>query len=488
MLESQRACRTCRPGAGLSRALLVSVVGIVIAVAAGGSGPPPHPLGAAEAARPVGFADIVDRVKPAVFGVRARIEGDALAGGTVQPGSPLDNFFNRPNKSPGDGRTPREGRVEMAQGSGFFISPDGHAVTNNHVIEHSKVIEITTDDGKNYPARVIAVDAKTDLALIKVDGQGDFPSVPFADRPPRVGDWVIAVGNPFGLGGTVTAGIVSARSRDIGTGAYDDFLQIDAPVNQGNSGGPTFNVDGQVIGVNAAIFSPSGGFVGIAFAIPAEVARGVVTQLREKGSIARGWLGVQIQPLTRELADSLGLKGAQGVLVSEPLADGPAAKAGIASGDVIVSIESEPLKDGRELSRRVADLAPGTAIKLGVLRAGSERAVTVRLGELPSAAPRVAAEPPAASNTKTELGLMLAPAGEIPGAGRQGVVVIDAERGNGVAGIDTGDVILEVAGKAVNSPTDFSKAVAAARRSGKNKVLMRVRSGETKRFVAMPLG
>jgi len=161
--------------------------------------------------------------------------------------------------------TPREGRVEMAQGSGFFISPDGHAVTNNHVIEHSKVIEITTDDGKNYPARVIAVDAKTDLALIKVDGQGDFPSVPFADRPPRVGDWVIAVGNPFGLGGTVTAGIVSASGRDVGSGSYNDYLQIDAPMNKGNSGGPAFDMNGNVIGVNTAIVSPSGGSVGIGF-------------------------------------------------------------------------------------------------------------------------------------------------------------------------------------------------------------------------------
>src|SRR5207248_175039 len=228
-------------------------------------------------------------------------------------------------------RAPREHLV-TGQGSGIFISADGYAVTNNHVVDKASTVEVTADDGKTYNATVIGTDPRTDLALIKVEGRNDFPHVKLSEAPPRIGDWVLAVGNPFGLGGTVTAGIVSARGRDIGAGPYDDFIQIDAPVNKGNSGGPTFDVDGNVIGVNTAIFSPSGGSVGIAFAIPADTVRTVVAQLRDKGTVSRGWIGVQIQPVTAEIADSLGLKGTQGALVAEPQSDGPAAKAGILSG------------------------------------------------------------------------------------------------------------------------------------------------------------
>ena len=239
----------------------------------------------------------------------------------------------------------------MGQGSGFFISADGYAVTNNHVVDKAESVEVTADDGKTYTAKVIGTDPRTDLALIKVDGRNDFPFVRLAETPPRIGDWVLAVGNPFGLGGTVTAGIVSARGRDIGAGPYDDFIQIDAPVNKGNSGGPTFDVDGNVIGVNTAIFSPSGGSVGIAFAIPAETVKTVVAQLKDKGSVTRGWIGVQIQPVTHDIADSLGIKTAEGALVAEPQADSPAAKAGIKAGDVIVKVNGDPVKDARMLSR-----------------------------------------------------------------------------------------------------------------------------------------
>ena len=208
----------------------------------------------------------------------------------------------------------RQARSITGQGSGFFISADGYAVTNNHVVEKAENVKVTTDDGKTYNAKVIGTDPRTDLALIKVEGD-DFPFVKLADGSPRIGDWVLAVGNPFGLGGTVTAGIVSARGRDIGAGPYDDFIQIDAPVNKGNSGGPTFDVDGNVIGVNTAIFSPSGGSVGIAFAIPADTVKSVVAQLRDKGTVTRGWIGVQIQPVTPDIADSLGLKQTTGALV-----------------------------------------------------------------------------------------------------------------------------------------------------------------------------
>src|SRR2546423_3027476 len=304
-------------------------------------------------------------------------------GDDVPPGSSLEQFLRRFGM-PGMPNTPRGRQFSMAQGSGFFISPDGYAVTNNHVVERGKSIEIQTDDGKTYSAKVVGTDPKTDLALLKVDGRNDFPYVKLADKAPRIGDWVLAVGNPFGLGGTVTAGIVSARGRDIGSGPYDDFIQIDAPVNKGNSGGPTFDIDGAVIGVNTAIFSPSGGSVGIAFAIPAETVKAVVAQLKDKGSVARGWIGVQIQPVTSDIADSLGLKAASGALVAEPQADGPALKAGIQAGDVITAVNGAALKDARDLARTIGSMAPGASVKLTVLQKGQEKIITLTLGDLPN--------------------------------------------------------------------------------------------------------
>ncbi len=299
--------------------------------------------------KPVGFADIVEKVKPAVISVRVKIDQPANSsdgddsGSPFPPGSPFEKFF----RQFGMPSMPNGHEIITGQGSGFFISADGYAVTNNHVVQNAENVQVTTDDGKTYKAKVIGTDPRTDLALIKIDGN-DFPYVKLSDTTPRVGDWVLAVGNPFGLGGTVTAGIVSARGRDIGAGPYDDFIQIDAPVNKGNSGGPTFDVDGNVIGVNTAIFSPSGGSVGIAFAIPADTVKSVIAQLRDKGSVTRGWIGVQIQSVTPDIADSMGLKQATGALVSEPQKDSPAAKAGIASGDVITSVNGQPVKDARD--------------------------------------------------------------------------------------------------------------------------------------------
>ena len=249
-------------------------------------------------------------------------------------------------------------------------------MTNNHVVDKADAVEITTDDGKTYTAKVIGTDARTDLALIKVEGRSDFPSVKLSDHAPRIGDWVLAVGNPFGLGGTVTAGIVSARGRDIGAGPYDDFIQIDAPVNKGNSGGPTFDVDGNVIGVNTAIFSPSGGSVGIAFAIPASTVGSVVAQLKEKGSVTRGWIGVQIQPVTAEIAESIGLKKPEGALVADPQASGPAAKAGIEAGDVITAVNGVAVKDAKDLARQIGSIAPGTSVKIAVWHKGQEKNVS----------------------------------------------------------------------------------------------------------------
>jgi serine protease Do len=458
--------------------------------------------------RPVGFADIVEQVKPAVISVRVKMDGgprlmgfDALPTPRGTPGSPMDRFFRRspdsgiPNipGAPDDLRRQAPGRnLVTGQGSGFFISADGYAVTNNHVVDKAETVEVGTDDGKTYSAKVIGTDPRTDVALIKVDGRNDFPHVRFADKPPRIGDWVLAVGNPFGLGGTVTAGIVSARGRDIGAGPYDDFIQIDAPVNRGNSGGPTFDVDGGVIGVNTAIYSPSGGSVGIAFAIPAETVKSVISQLKDKGAVSRGWIGVQIQPVSADIADSLGLKGTQGALVAEPQANGPAVKAGIQAGDVITAVNGTPVRDARDLARQIGAMSPGTSVRLTVLQKGQEKTISVTLGELPNDR-----EARATPETREQgglalprLGLTLAPASEVAGSGNEGVVVTAVEP-DGVAaehGFKAGDVILEVAGRKVASPADIRASVGNAQREGKRTVLIRVKSGEGTKFVALRLG
>ena len=444
--------------------------------------------------RPVGFADIVEKVKPAVISVRVKIESPAHSDSSdddlpFPPGSPFERFFKRfgmPN-------TPKGHRGITGQGSGFIISHDGYAVTNNHVVQGSESVQVTTDDGKTHSAKVIGTDPRTDLALIKVDG-GDFPFVKLADNSPRVGDWVLAVGNPFGLGGTVTAGIVSARGRDIGAGPYDDFIQIDAPVNKGNSGGPTFDVDGNVIGVNTAIFSPSGGSVGIAFDIPSDTVKSVVEQLRDKGSVTRGWIGVQIQTVTPDIADSMGLKETTGALVSEPQKDSPAAKAGIQSGDVITSVNDVPVHDPRELARKIGTMAPGTSVKLGVIRQGQTKTLTLTLGTLPNE--KEASTSPEQNQREVpdgelpKLGLTLAPSGKVSGSGNEGVVVTAVNAGGVAAehGFQIGDVILEVGGKTVSTPAEVRKSLADARSEGKHTVLFRVKSGDGMKFVALPLG
>jgi len=336
--------------------------------------------------QPVGFADIVERVKPSVISVRVKsIEKPSAENSDdspFQPGSPMERFFRRfggPDGFPGQ-RGQRGRGLVSGQGSGFFISADGYAVTNNHVVDGAESVEVATDDGKTYAAKVIGTDPRTDVALIKVDGRSDFPFAKLSDGQPRIGDWVLAVGNPFGLGGTVTAGIVSARGRDIGSGPYDDFIQIDAPVNKGNSGGPAFDTQGEVVGVNTAIFSPSGGSVGIAFSIPASTVKSVVAQLKDKGTVSRGWIGIQIQPVTADIAESLGMKKAEGALVAEPQADSPASKAGIVSGDVITAVNGTTIRDARELSRTIGGMPPGSKVKLDVLQKGQERSVDLTLG------------------------------------------------------------------------------------------------------------
>jgi serine protease Do len=459
-----------------------------------------HAEVAPNAQRPAGFADIVEMVKPAVISVKVKVNvgGDGFSMNEDSPMGGLEEFFRRrfgmPDPRFGDrefGQRPQRRQYTMGQGSGFFISADGYAVTNNHVVDHAEHVDVTTDDGSTYTAKVIGTDARTDLALIKVEGRSDFPFVRLAEKTPRIGDWVIAVGNPFGLGGTVTAGIVSARGRDIKAGPYDDFIQIDAAVNKGNSGGPTFDLDGNVIGVNTAIYSPSGGSVGIAFDIPAETVRTVITQLKDRGAVTRGFIGVQIQTVTADIADSLNIGRARGALVGDPLPGSPAQRAGVRSGDVIVSVNGEAVTDDRNLMRRIGAMSPGTTVKLGIIRDGRETTVTLTLGELPRERQARAGggeqrSAPPSSVEVPKLGLSLAPAGN----GSDGVVVTQVDP-NGAAGdqFQAGDVILNIDGKPVTSPADVRKAVADAQSDGKRSVLMRVKSPQQgTHFVAVTIG
>jgi serine protease Do len=449
-------------------------------------------------AGPASFADVVDRVKGAVVSVKVKISDDSSEGDQAMPhmpdfapGSPLDRFFRQFGEGQeGDGdmpgmRHPRAPHLQAAQGSGFFVSADGYIVTNNHVVDHATEVTVTTIDGKTIAAKVIGTDPKTDLALLKVKEGSNYPFVNFASQSPRVGDWVIAVGNPFGLGGTVTAGIVSARGRDIGSGPYDDFLQIDAPVNRGNSGGPTFNSEGDVVGVNTAIFSPSGGSVGIGFAIASDVVKSVVASLKDHGSVARGWLGVEIQPVSDDIADSLGIKATNGALVSRAQPDSPALAAGVKTGDIITSVNGESVADPKDLARKIALLGPDKSAELGILRNGASQTVNVKLGAMKAekeAKADVAA--PAAERTElAKLGLTVEPAR----AGREGVRVAEVDP-DGVAaqkGFQTGDIILDAGGKPVASAADITAAIDAAKASGHKAVLLRVKSGENFHFVAL---
>ena len=374
--------------------------------------------------------------------------------------------------------------MSMAQGSGFFISADGYIVTNNHVVEHATEVTVTDSEGKTLAAKVIGTDPKSDLALLKVTDAGTYPFVKFAEHTPRVGDWVIAVGNPFGLGGTVTAGIVSARGRDIGSGPYDDFLQIDAPVNHGNSGGPTFNSQGDVVGVNTAIFSPSGGSVGIGFAIASDVVQSVVAQLKDGGTVQRGWIGVEIQQVTPDIADSMGLKTASGALVAKENKDAPAAAAGVKIGDVITAVNGQSVADPRELARRIADLGPKKSADLTIWRNGAQQTVSVTLGAMPNdlqASLDTTPAKPEAPAAFAKLGLTLE-------HGPDGVTVSDVDP-SGVAadrGLQNGDVIIEASGQPVTRPAEIAKAFETAHADGRKSVLLRIKSGDAVRFVALP--
>src|SRR6516225_3434028 len=494
----------CKPTGALSARRLVLLAGGVGLGAAtffvGPGGSPNTSLPAysvahagENAGRTAGFADIVEKVKPAVISVRVKVEdGQKMMGLDDENGSgnalgSAEDFFRRFGIPEGmiSDRTQGEGST-IGQGSGFFISADGYAVTNAHVVGTAESAEIMTQDGKIYTARVIGTDPKTDLALIKVYQRTDFPFVKLADSVPRVGDRVFALGNPFGLEGTVTAGIVSARTRDMGTRPYEDFIQIDTPVIVGNSSGPAFDVDGNVVAVNTAIFSSSVRSV----AIPSDTVKIVVAQLKDKGVVRHGWMGVQVRSVTTDIADSVGMKSAQGALVVEPQPDGPAVKAGILSGDVITSVNAQPVKDARDLAKQIRTMAPDSTIKLVVLRQGEEKTMSVTLGELPNEGRASVEDHENAGDDAPQLGLTVAPAAKVMDSSSEGVVVtaIDPDGRAARQGVKVGDVILDVGGKAVSTPADVRDALGDAHADGKRTLLMRISSEEGTRFVAVPLG
>lgn len=408
-----------------------------------------------------GFADLVARVRPAVVTITATERGAALAsarGGERE--EMMRRFFG--------GEAPRRGPGQ-AMGSGFLVDAEGRIVTNNHVIRDASQVRVTLEDGREFPARVIGRDARTDLALLKVEAPTPLPFLALGDSDrARPGDWVVAVGNPFGLGGTVTAGVVSARGRNIGQGPYDDFLQIDAPINQGNSGGPLFGLDGSVIGVNTAIYSPTGGSVGIGFAIPSNLVREVVRQLEASGRVERGFLGAATQPLTPPLAEALRLpatQGApQGALVAEVVADSPAARAGLKPGDVVTRLDGRAVRDPRDLARAVAEQRPGAAVTLGLLRDGAATELRVTLAALPGEKAEVEARGGAEGG---RLGLALAPLDEAARAqlglprDARGAVVAEVRPGSpaAAAGLRAGDVLTAIGGQPVTSADQAARAL-----------------------------
>jgi serine protease Do len=455
----------------------------------------------ANAPEQTGFADLVAKVKPAVISVRVRVDQGLESdqdgmndqeSSPFMPGSPFEKFFRQFGENGQQGHMHRHQMV-TGVGSGFFISADGYAVTNNHVVDHAKSVEVTTDDGHLYTAKVIGTDQKTDLALIKVDGKQDFAYIDFETATPRVGDWVVAVGNPYGLGGTVTAGIISAEGRAISSSPYDDYIQIDAPINKGNSGGPTFDTNGKVIGVNTAIYSPSGGSVGIGFDIPASTVKMIVAQLRDKGSVTRAWLGVRVQPVTSGIAESLGMKKAEGALVDDAEPDTPAAKAGLLPGDVITAVNGTAIKDSRALAREISAMAPDSSAKIDILRKGEAKTITVTLAKMPDQLKKQAkADDTDNGSTRgvPHLGVAVVPANEVAGAGDKGVVVtaVDPDGPAAEHGLQSGDVILDVGGKSVASRNDLRDALAQAKKDGKRDVLMRVKTSDNTHFIAMPIG
>ncbi len=480
-----------RPDTGFVRlfGLAVGLVAILLTHAAAARGAPES------------FADLAARLTPAVVNISTSQSVTTAQGPQVlpqlPPGTPFEDlfrdFFERRRK---ENKTKRK---VTSLGSGFIIDPAGYVVTNNHVIADAEEITVILNDDREFPAKLIGHDPKTDLALLKIESKEPLPAVSFGDSDKvRVGDWVLAIGNPFGLGNTVTAGILSARGRDINAGPYDDFLQTDAPINRGNSGGPLFNMDGEVIGINTAIFSPSGGSVGIGFSVPSALAKPVIEQLREFGRTKRGWLGVRIQAVSDDIAEGLGLDEARGALVADITPDSPAAKAGIKTGDVILEFDGQKIQAMRELPRIVANTRIGKAVDVVVLRKGERKTLKVTIAELEESDAEVASATPkepviaeadalglTLSSITPELRDRFGIAEDV-----EGVVVTDVRPdGNAAArGVRPGDVVVEVGLEPVKRPKDVLSKVEAAAKANRKSVLLLLDRGGDQRFVAIEIG
>lgn len=492
--------------------LLITLFGPTPSLGAESSTPPNH------SSLPGSFADLVERVKPAVVTIRTKA-GSSLDGGTqpnperapqTRPNQPFpdggpnsdrfnefferffDREFNRPAPLPG---LPNQRRSRRSLGSGFIIGGEGHIVTNHHVIEDASEIEVILEDGSSLSAVLVGQDPKTDLALLKVETEKPLPSVPFGDSDhSRVGDWVIAIGNPFGLGGTATTGIISARGRDIRSGPLDDFIQIDAAINRGNSGGPLFNLNGEVIGVNSAIYSPNGGNVGIGFAIPSTLALNVIDQLKEKGSVARGWLGVQIQTVSAELAEAMGLENPRGALIADVVADSPAFRGGLQVGDIILKYGDTSIKKMGELPRLVALSNPSETTLIVVWRNGKEVELRVAVQSVTDKQ-TINKTPGGDSSSEKWLGLHLRsidhqnPQQRELNKAEGGVLVAGVDPGSQAArsGVREGDIILQAGSSAVDHPETVARAITEAERKGRQSVVILVKRNDRALFIAIPL-
>ncbi|HEX3653692.1 MAG TPA: DegQ family serine endoprotease [Rhizomicrobium sp.] len=455
----------------------------------------PHML---EAAAPFSFADLVERVSPAVVTVTVEQEINAAAGMNMQDiPEPFRDFFNQQGQ---DGKQFNIPRKAVAMGSGFIVDKSGFIVTNNHVVENAKTIKVKLTDGREFIAKLVGTDPATDVAVLKIKSDRSLPSVDFGDdRQVRVGDWVIAVGNPFGLSNTVTAGIVSSIGRDVGNGPYTNFIQIDAPINRGNSGGPTFDTRGRVIGMNSMIFSPSGGSVGIGFAIPASTVRDIVAQLEAHGRVARGWLGVEVQAITPEMAASFGSKDLKGAIVANVVPGGPAQKAGFHQGDLVVAINGSQVDDSRDLTRRVAALQAGSTATFTVVREGTKQDLHAKVGSRKEqqVASNDSPDQPAGAPATTAEAMGLGLASVTPDVRRafnlnkdvDGVVITKVDPNSDAAdkGIQPGDVVVSVANRAVHSPQEMKSRIADAKAQGRSAVLMLVSGQNGQRFVAVKI-
>jgi serine protease Do len=463
------------------------------------------------------LSPIIQKVMPAVVNISVTMKGDAAmdegddvgpdnqsdnGGGPNFPASPFDEllkkFFDQQGRGPM--QRPQVGK-RVALGSGFIIDPQGYVVTNNHVVGEAGTVTVVFQDDSKHPAKIIGRDPKTDLALLKIDTDKPLPFVTWGDSDAaKVGDWILAIGNPFGLGGTVTTGIVSARGRDIHAGPFDDFLQLDAAINRGNSGGPTFTQDGQVIGINTAIYSPNGGSVGIGFAIPSNLAKSVIAQLREHGKVDRGWLGVQIQQMTPAIASSLGLPSERGALVADVTPDSPAAKAGVKQGDVIVKFNGREIDKLHDLPRLVAETTIHSKADLTVWRNGHDEDLQVNVGQMPTDKQEVASNDQGQQQTgperSTALGLQL---GQLDGVTRKqlglkgevkGVVVTRVAPDSPAAelGVQPGDVIVAINQQAVATPRDAAQRLKQAQQKGDKHLLLLLNRHGVNEYIGLSVG